>query len=126
MRRNTVAASLCWAATALLVAVPGWAGEIDFDSGFQPGETIDMVYNGKGAQGLPNGHITVFGFLPSLGSGFNAAIIFDSDCGGPPYLPENCSGDAPAMASEMTPISEPRTRPSVVRAAASEGLPAPS
>lgn len=87
---------LCWAAVICLTLVPAYAGEIDFDDGFAPGEPIDKVFNGKGATGLPGGYVGVFGFLPSLGAGFNAAIIFDSECGGPPYSVHKCSGPDPA------------------------------
>ena len=71
---------------------PAGAGEIDFE-GLQEGEIIDQVSNGNGANGLPGGHIDVFGFNPPFGFNTNAAIVFDSSC------PGGCSGEDPDLGS---------------------------
>ena len=65
------------------------AAEIDFE-GLVEGQVIVSVSNGAGATGLPNGFVTVRGFNPRLGTGVNAAVVFDSDC--PHAPPERCSG----------------------------------
>jgi hypothetical protein len=88
------------AAAAFVVVSTASAGDIDFE-GLAEGTVIDEVSNGNGANGLPNGHVDVFGFNPKFGFADNAAIVFDSSCP-PGGVAADCSGNDKDLGSPNT------------------------
>ncbi len=52
----------------------------DFESGLSPGDTVSTLSTGNGISGANLGTISVYGSTPTVSG--NAAMIFDSRCGG--------------------------------------------
>ncbi len=98
----TVVTLLLTALVGVVGSAPAGAVEqtavINFDSGFSAGDTVSTLSVGNGMIGADLGSVSVLGTNPDIGG--NAAMIFDTTCGGqtvpvgdPTFDPLLCTGE---------------------------------